>query len=109
MGVALKLLLDTPSVWTGHSKNQTTVPSSQEVRNSLSDRWIVLKCLQEFMEVVFLGGALKLILDTKPSGRARPRTTQECRLKRYVTPDPTVGSCSNFYRSFNRLVSLASL
>jgi hypothetical protein len=27
LGVALKLLLDTPSVWTGHTKNQTRVVS----------------------------------------------------------------------------------
>jgi hypothetical protein len=58
LGVALKLLLDTPSVWTGHTKDQTRVPS-QEVRNSLSDRWIVLKFLQEFQEACFLGVAMK--------------------------------------------------
>jgi hypothetical protein len=58
LGVALKLLLDTPSVWTGHTKDQTRVPS-QEVRNSLSDRWIVLKFLQEFQETCFLGVAMK--------------------------------------------------
>jgi len=58
LGVALKLLLDTPSVWMGHTKDQTRVPS-QEVRNSLSDRWIVLKFLQEFQETCFLGVAMK--------------------------------------------------
>jgi len=31
-GVALKLILDTPSVWKGHTKNLTRVPA-QEVRN----------------------------------------------------------------------------
>jgi len=36
------------------------------------------------------------------------RARLECRLKRSITLDPTVGSCSNFYRSFKRLVSLAS-
>jgi hypothetical protein len=30
-------------------------------------------------------------------------------LYRPLTLDPTVGLCSNFYRSFKRLVSLASL
>jgi tagatose-1,6-bisphosphate aldolase non-catalytic subunit AgaZ/GatZ len=58
LGVTQKLLLDTPSVWTGHSKNQTRV-QSQEVRNSLSDRWIVLNFLQEFQEACFLGVAMK--------------------------------------------------
>jgi hypothetical protein len=58
LSLALKLLLDTPSVWTGHTKNQTRV-SSQEVRNSLSDHWIVLKFLQEFQEACFLGVAMK--------------------------------------------------
>jgi hypothetical protein len=58
LGLAIKLLLDTPSVWTGHTKNQTRV-SSQEVRNSLSDRWIVLKFLQQFQEACFLGVTMK--------------------------------------------------
>jgi hypothetical protein len=68
----------------------------------------VLKLLHEFLETVFLGVALKLLLETTESGHARPRTTPKYRLKRYVTLDPTVGSCLNFYRSFKRLVSLAS-
>jgi hypothetical protein len=34
-------------------------------------------------------------------------TKQEYRLKRSITIDPTIGSCSNVYRSFKRLVSLA--
>ena len=33
LGITLKLLLDTPSVSKGHTKNQTRVPF-QEVRNS---------------------------------------------------------------------------
>jgi hypothetical protein len=36
------------------------------------------------------------------------RARLECQLKRYITLDPTVGSCSNCYRSFKGLVSLAS-
>jgi hypothetical protein len=43
LGVAL-ILLDTTSVWSGHSKNLTRVPA-QEVHNSSSDHWIVLKFL----------------------------------------------------------------
>ena len=31
----------------------------------------------------------------------------EYRLKKSITLDPTVASCSNFYRSFKRLVSVA--
>jgi hypothetical protein len=63
LGLALKFLLDTPSVWTVHTKNQTRVPA-QEVHISLSDCWTVLKFLHEFLEVVSLGVALKLLLDT---------------------------------------------
>ena len=58
LSVALKLLLDTHNVLSGHTKNQTRVPA-QEVRNSLSDRWIVLKFLQEFEEACFLGVVIK--------------------------------------------------
>jgi len=45
LSVALKLLLDTHIILSRHTKNQTRVPA-QEVRNSWSDRWIVLKNLQ---------------------------------------------------------------
>ena len=37
------------------------------------------------------------------------RARLECQLKRSITLDPTVGSCTNCYRSFNRLVSYPSL
>jgi hypothetical protein len=57
LSVALKLLLETHNVWSGHTKNQTRVPT-HEVRNSWSDRWIVLKFLQEFEEAYFLGVAM---------------------------------------------------
>ena len=66
------------------------------------------KFLHEFLKAVFLGVLLKLLLDTYSVWSGKTRTTQEYRLKRYVTLDPTVGSCSNFYRSFKRLVSVAS-
>jgi len=42
LGITLKLLLVTPSIWTRHTKNQIRVPA-QEVRNYSSDHWIVLK------------------------------------------------------------------
>jgi len=41
------------------------------------------------------------------SGKAKPPTRPEYWLKRSITLDPIVGSCSNFYRSFWRLFSLA--
>jgi hypothetical protein len=58
LGVALKLPLDTNTVWSGKTKDHKRVPA-QQVRNSLSDRWIVLKFLQEFQEACFLGVAMK--------------------------------------------------
>ena len=36
------------------------------------------------------------------------RAKLEYRIKRSITFDPTVASCSNFYRSFKRLVSVVS-
>jgi hypothetical protein len=63
LSVALKLLLENHNIWSGHTKNQTRVPA-QEVRNSWSDRWIVLKFLQEFQEACFLGVAMKSPRDT---------------------------------------------
>jgi hypothetical protein len=68
----------------------------------------VLKVLHEFLEAVFLGIALKLLLDTVSIWSGKTKDHTRVRLKRYVTLDPTVGSCSNYYRSFKRLVSLAS-
>jgi hypothetical protein len=52
------LLLDTNTVSSGKSKDHTRV-LAQEVRNSCSDRLIVLKFLQEFQEACFLGVAMK--------------------------------------------------
>jgi hypothetical protein len=62
LGIAQKLLVDTPSLLSGHTKDQTRVPA-QEVHNSWSDRLIVLEFLQEFLEVVFIGIAMKSLLD----------------------------------------------
>jgi hypothetical protein len=39
---------------------------------------------------------------------AKPPTRLEYRVNRSITLDPTVGSCSNFYKSFWRLIYLAS-
>jgi hypothetical protein len=68
----------------------------------------MLKFLQEFLEVVFLGILMKSVLDDPRVWSATPRSRQEYRLKRSITLDPTVGSSSNLYRSLWRLVSLAS-
>jgi hypothetical protein len=57
-GVALKVLLDTNTSSSGKTKDHTRVPA-QELRNSWSDRLIVLKFLQEFQEACFLGVAMK--------------------------------------------------
>jgi hypothetical protein len=58
LGVALQLLLDTNTVWSGKTKDHTRVPD-QEVCNSWSDHWIVLKFLQELQKACFLGVAMK--------------------------------------------------
>jgi hypothetical protein len=63
LSVALKLLLDTPGIWSGHTKDQIREPA-QEVHSSWSDRWIVLKFLQDCQEACFLAIAMKSPLDT---------------------------------------------
>jgi hypothetical protein len=60
----MKLLLNAPRVWSGQTTDQTRV-LAQNVHNYWSDRWIVLKFLQEFPEAVFLGIAIKLLRDAK--------------------------------------------
>jgi len=64
LGVVMKLLLNAPRVWSGQTTDQTRV-LAQNVHNYWSDRWIVLKFLQEFPEAVFLGIAIKLLRDAK--------------------------------------------
>jgi len=100
-------LLDSPSFLSGQTTDETRI-TGQKVHNSWSNRWIVLKFLQEFMEAVFHGVTMKSLLVPTVSGRARPPTIPEYRLNRFITLDPTVGSCSNFYRSFRRLFILES-
>jgi hypothetical protein len=60
------------------------------------------------MEAVFLSVDNISLLDAESSGRDKSPTRQEYRVKRSITLDPTVGSCSNFNRSLRRLFSLAS-
>jgi hypothetical protein len=68
----------------------------------------MLKFLQEFLECVFLGVALKLLLEIASvwSGHTMDKTRLPAKSSR--TLDLTVGSCSNFYRSFKRFLSLES-
>jgi len=61
-----------------------------------SDRWISLKILQEFPDVVFLGVDVESLLGDARYHRARPENP----LERAITLDPTVGSPSKIYRSF---------
>ena len=63
LGVAMKSLLVADGVWLRQTTDQTRVPT-QKVPNSRSDRWIMLKFLQEFSEAAFLGVAMKSLPDT---------------------------------------------
>jgi hypothetical protein len=103
----MKLLLDAPRVWSGQTIDQTRV-LAQNVHNYWSDRWIVLKFLQEFLEAVFLGIAKNRYEMLKVSCRAKQPTIPEYRIKRSITLGLTVGSSSNFYMRLRRLFSLAS-
>ena len=62
----------------------------------------MLKCLHEFLEVVFLRVALDSLLDDEEVWSA----SLEKQVKRVITFDPTVGSRLNFYTSFRRPFSL---
>jgi hypothetical protein len=62
LGVAMKSPPDTASILSGLTIDLTRV-SDQQVHNSWSDHCIVLKFLQEFTESVFLGVAMKSLLD----------------------------------------------
>jgi len=53
-GVTMKSLLDANNAWSGQTSAHTRVPA-QQVHNSWSDYWIVLKFLQEFVEDVLFG------------------------------------------------------
>jgi hypothetical protein len=54
----MKFLLNTPSVWSDQTTDQMRVPT-QQVLDSWSDRWIVVKILQEFPKGYFVGMAMK--------------------------------------------------
>jgi hypothetical protein len=105
--VVIKLLLDTPNILSGHTKDQKRL-LAQEVHNFWSDHWIGLQCLQEFQEACFLGVTMKSPYDV--GGVWLGQTTDRTRVLAQDTHyfDLTIGSGSNVYRSFKRLVSLAS-
>jgi hypothetical protein len=107
LSVAMKSLLDAANVLSGQTTDQTRV-LAQQVLNSWSDRWIMLKFLQKFPEVVFLGVATQLLLDTLNVWSGHTKDQTRVPAQRSITLDPTVGSCSNVYKSFKRLVSLTS-
>jgi hypothetical protein len=67
----------------------------------------MLKRYKEFAKAVFLGINKISLHDAPTFGRARPPTSLEYRLNRSITLDPTIGSCSNFYKSCRRLFSYA--
>ena len=54
----------------------------------------------EFLKAVFHGVAWKRYDNRTAFGRAIPPTTLENQGKRFLTIDPTVGSCSNFFHEF---------
>jgi hypothetical protein len=68
--------------------------SAQKSYNFWSDRWIPLKHLQGFLEVVLLGVAMEWPLGDEDV----LSPVLEYRLKRAITFDPTVGSRSKFSR-----------
>jgi hypothetical protein len=77
--------------WQGDLVGQTWV-TSQKGHNFWSDRWIILNCLHEFSEAVFLRVAMDSLLDDEEVWSAK----LEKRLKRAITFDPTVGLRSSF-------------
>jgi len=64
--------------------------------NFRSDRWIGIKLLQEFLDALFEGEDEESILDDDEVWSSQAGWTGQ----KAITFDPTVGSGSNFYRSF---------
>jgi len=65
----------------------------------------VLKRLQQFPDVVFLGEDIEWLLGDEDVLSVEI----EYRLKNVITFDPTIGSRSNFYICFQRLFSFSKL
>jgi hypothetical protein len=64
--------------------------------NFQSDRWIAIKLLLEFLDELFNGVHEESILDDYEVWSSQAGWT----VQKAITFDPTVGSRSNFYRSF---------
>jgi hypothetical protein len=67
-----------------------------------SDRWISLKFSEEFADAVFLGVDVESLLGEVEVSSLRTRVP----VRKGITFDPTVGSPTNLYRSFQILFSL---
>jgi len=113
--IAIKLLLEFPDVFF-HGLDEGSILVDDEVwscqagwtvrkgDNFRSDRWIGIKLLLEFPDAFFHEVDEGSILDDDEvrSGRAR----LDGRFKIAITFDPTVGSRSNFYWSFQMPFSM---
>ena len=62
---------------------------------------MTLKILEEFTDAVFLGVDVESLVGEAEGSSLRP----EYRFERVITLDPTVGSPSNLYKSFQTLFS----
>ena len=63
-----------------------------------------LNFFHEFLEAVFDGVALNRKTQPRRPVRAIPSTGRECRAKRSVSTDPTVGSGSNIFHELLKAV-----
>jgi len=70
--------------------------------NFPSDRWIAIKLLQEFPDALFHGVDEESILDDDEVWSSQAGWT----VRKAITFNPTVGSRSNFYRSFRMHFSM---
>jgi len=70
--------------------------------NFQSDRWIAIKLLLEFSDELFNGVDEESILDDDEVWSSQAGWT----VRKAITFDPTVGSRSNFYRSFRMHFSM---
>jgi hypothetical protein len=103
----MKSLVDANDVWLG----QTTFKSRVQIKRSITLDLLVRSCINFYrcLRTMFsLASTRYLYSMPTTSCQTRPPTRPEYRLKRSIILDSTVGSCSNFYRSFRWLFCLAS-
>jgi len=81
----MKLLLDTPNVWSDQTTDQTRVPA-QHVHNSWSDRWIVVNFYRSFWRLFSLAWQRNRYATPPVSVRAKPLTCLEYQLKTVYNP-----------------------